>query len=74
MFAERKTYTSTTLLNMETGATLELRAETGGYSVVYTVNGSVLILESRTTLSAATATYQQFRRELTAKSRILATP
>lgn len=74
MFAERKTYTSTTLLNMDTGAKLELQAEAGGYSVSYTVHGSVMILEYQAPLPAATATYQRFRRELTAKSRILTVP
>ena len=74
MFAERKTYTSTTLLNMDTGAKLELQADVGGYSVSYTVNGSVLVLEYQAPLSAAAAAYQRFRRELTAKSRVLVVP
>ncbi len=74
MFAERKTYTSSTLWNMDTGAKLELLAEPRGYSVTYTVHGEVMILEYRASLPTATATYQRFRQELTAKSRILVVP
>lgn len=70
MFAERKTYTSRTLLNLDNGAKLELQAETGGYSVYYTVNGSSMLLAHRDCLEGAEAEYQRFRRALTGNSPI----